>query len=291
VGRAAVRDTGGGDMSGSTRLTMYYFNAGLADREATAQFSQAFEAFVREGDPGWGDVALAAGMHGTIMEPHKGDLNLYWWWSGSDNADWLEYYCDRATVRPAAILCTSRKMEDHARKRGFKAIYLPVATGPDYQPLDRPRVGTCYCGTPGHKDNEQERCIIAPARARGNFSWWTIVGGGRPELNERYARSAVCLGMTAAITLQWGIVPQRTYEVLAGANPYVTYRHWAMDDELGFPYPYQSASPEETVAWIEELTNHYDAHRAEFARYGEIVRQNHTWDWRVRMLAKGLEEL
>lgn len=280
-------------MTKPTTLTMYYFNAGLADGQAVEQFTEAWDAFVRrEGDPGWGDVVIAAGMHGAVLAPRRGDLNLYWWWSGSDNPDWLEHYCDKATVKPAAVLCTSRKMEGHARKRGFKAIYLPVATGPDYRPLDaRPRAGTCYCGTPGHKDKEQERCMIAPARARGDFEWWTVVSGGRPELNERYARKAVCLGMTATVTQSWGIVPMRTYEVLAGGNPYVTYRHWAMEDELGFPYPYQSSSPEETTAWIEELDRHYDTHRTELALYGALVRRYHTWDKRMEMLAEGLGAL
>lgn len=276
-----------------TSLTMYYFKQGLGDTQAAEQFSAAFNRYISANNPGWGDVVIAAGIHGGVFAPHKGDINLYWYWSGSDRDDWLEHYISQATVKPDAILCTSRKMYDYVRGKKLKAIYLPIGTGPEFFPLTPavPRLGTGYCGTSGnHKPGEQQAIIIDPARRYG-FEWRTHIPGGRPELNEWYGRLAVCLGMTAEITLSWGIVPSRTYEVLAGANPYVTTKHWAMNDEIGFDYPWQSGSAAETVEMIEELTNRYEYHKAEFEVYASLMRRWHTWDRRVEMLKEGLEKL
>jgi len=274
----------------TTTLTMRFFRSGMGDQQAAEQFSTAFAAFVQKRDPAWGHVVIAAGIHGEVLNPPKGDINLHWWWSGSDREDWLKQYVETVPVKPQAILCTSRKMFDHARKLNLKALYLPVATGREFYPMDLPRAGVGYCGTAGHKDAAQERCMIAPAREYGGFEWLTNVPGGRPALNEWYNRKAVCLGMTATVTQSWGIVPTRTYEVLAGANPYVTYRHPTMSETLGFEYPYQSATPEETTAWIKELTDHYEAHKRRFARYSRIVQQYHTWDHRMRTLAYFLDK-
>lgn len=265
-----------------TSLTMYIFQIGIADQQAVEQFTEAFDEFVGESDPGWGDVVIAAGIHDQVFHPHKGDVNLYWWWSGSDREDWLEYYAEEATVRPSAILCTSRKMLDHAKAKGYKAAYMPVATGKEFFPMDLPRLGVGYCGTRNHKDREQVRCMVPPGT-----EWRTLIPGGRPELNEWYNSKAVCVGMTATVTESWGIVPSRTYEVLAGANPYVTYRHWDMERTLGFDYPYQSSSPEETCHWIEELTR--DPREEEFRHYSEIVLRDHTWTNRVHTLRDLLE--
>jgi len=270
-----------------TQLTMYILRIGMGDQQAADQFTIAFNKFVQNDDPGWGDVVIAAGVQGEIFHPHKGDINLYWWWSGSEREDWLEYYMAHVPVRPQAILCTSPKMFDHAKARGYKAIYLPAAAGAEYFPLDLTRAGTGYCGTvSGHKPIEQERCIIDPARRYG-FTWNTMYAAGRSGLNEWYNSLAVCLGMTAEVGLSWGIVPTRTYEVLAGANPYITYKHWAMEETLGFEYPYQSSSPEETVHWLEELIN--NDHKEEFAKFAEIIQREHTWDKRMIMLKEGLQ--
>ena len=269
----------------TTQLTMYIFWAGTGDRQIEQQFRIAFDKFVKDDDPGWGDVVIAAGMHG-VLEPREGDINLYWWWSGSDNEDWLEYYMEHVTVKPQMILCPSLKMLDHAKARGYKAIYFSGGIGSEYFPLNLPRAGTGYCGTVGHKSKEQERCIIEPAR-KYDFEWRTRFPDGRPALNRWYNSKAVCLGMTTEVGLSWGIVPSRTLDILAGANPYITYKHWAMNETLGFEYPYQSSSPEETVHWLEELIN--NDHKEEFAKFAEIVQKEHTWDKRMIMLKEGLQ--
>ncbi len=269
-------------MEKPTRLSLHWYTSGMGDLQAAEQFTDAFDAFVKQGDPGWGEVVINAGIHGGALESHKGDLNLYWWWTGSDRDDWLDYYVGRANPKPQMILCTSRKMYDHAKKGGYKACYLSGATGPDYFPMDLPRSGTGYCGTKNHKPKAQMDAIIEPAKAFG-FEWKTIVEGGRPVLNRWYNGLSVCLGMTATVTESWGVVPTRTYEVLGGANPYITYRHSTMSDELGFDYPWQSGSAEETTAMLKELVENYGAHKAEFFRYSQIVREKHTWA--NRMLA------
>lgn len=270
----------------TTTLKMYYYYSGVGDTQAAEQFTEAFNRFVSKEEPGWGDVVIAAGIHGQVFNPHKGDINLYWWWSGSNNENWLEYYHEQTTVKPVAILCTSRKMYDYAIKRGYKAIYLPIGFGPEFKPLSLPRFGTGYCGTPNHKSLEQYNAIIQPAP---DFTWRTSIPGGRVELNEWYNSLAVCLGMTADVTLSWGIVPSRTYEVLAGANPYVTYKHWAMEDELGFEYPYQSDNAVTTREMIKDLTENY--HQNEFRVYASLMRKYHTWGKRVEQLKEGLNAI
>lgn len=271
----------------TTKLTMYYYYPGAGDTQAAEQFTAAFNHYVAVDDPGWGDVVIAAGVHGAVMTPHKGDINLYWWWSGSDNENWLEYYHSVVSFKPSAILCTSRKMYDHAKKRGYKAIYLPIGFGPEFKPLSLPRKGTGYCGTPHHKSTVQEAAIIEPAKGFG-FTWRVQIPGGRTELNEWYNSLVVCLGMTADITLSWGIVPSRTYEVLATATPYITYKHWSMCDELGFDYPYQSDNASTTEDMIIELMYQYRYHQTEFELYASLMRRYHTWDKRVEQLAEGL---
>lgn len=275
----------------TTTLSMYYLTNGLGDQQAAEQFTQAFNKFVAANDPGWGDVVIAAGVCGGAMSPRKGDINLYWWWSGSDRDDWLGHYCATATVKPQIILCTSRKMFGHAKGRGYKAIYLPIGTGPDFYPLNLERSGVGFCGTgPGHKPKEQEDIIIEPAKSY-DFRWRIYIDGGRPELNQWYNSLAVVMGMTAEITLSWGIVPSRTYEVLATATPYVTYKHWAMNDELNFTYPWQSGSAGETAAMLKELIDNWQKYKREFEQYASIMLYYHSWDQRVVMLRNGVDRL
>ena len=268
-----------------TKLTMYIFRSGTGDQQTADQFTDAFNRFVRENDPGWGDVVIAAGVRGEIFHPHRGTVNLYWWWSGAEQDNWLDYYVNHVSVKPQIILCASHKMLDYARARNYKAVYFPGGAGHEYFPMNLSRSGVGYCGTKGHKSKEQERCIIDPAQRYG-FQWATFCPGGRSQLNEWYNSKSVCLGMTADDSLEWGVVPTRTYEVLAGANPYITYKHWAMNETLGFEYLYQSSSPEETVHWLEELIN--NDHKEEFAKFAEIIQREHTWDKRILMLGDAL---
>lgn len=275
----------------TTKLTMHYLTNGLGDTQAAEQFTDAFNRYVAKSDPGWGHVVIAAGIHGGSWQPVKGDINFYWWWSGSDREDWFEYYFSKVETKPDVILCTSRKMYDYVRGKKLKAIYLPIGTGPDFYPLDLPRSGTGYCGAaPPHKPQYQEDAVIEPARDYG-FEWKVIVNGGRPELNRWYNSLACGLGMTAEVTMGWGIVPSRTYEVLATATPYITYRHWSMNNEIGFNYPWQSGSAGETTAMLKELIDNYAAHKDEFRLYAEVMRLCHSWDRRVEQLAEGMKEL
>lgn len=272
-----------------TRLSWAYFRAGLADGQIVEQFTQVFDEYTAAHQPDWGHVVIAAGVIPQAFEPVKGDLNLYWWWSGSDRADWIEHYVSHASVKPAAILCTSLKMYEFVKAKGYKCLYLGMAAGRDFYPLDCPRARCGYCGTQGHKEGEQIRVIVEPAREYG-LEWLVQVPGGRRELNEKYNSWAVCLGMTATITQWWGIVPNRTFDVLATASPYLTYTNPAMEDTLGFPYPYQSSTPEDTRKWIDELTRNWPAHKAEFAVYSGIIRRRHTWANRMQALADFIDK-
>lgn len=201
--------------------------------------------------------------------------------------DHLDFYVAHADVRPDIILCLSLKMLDYAKKLGLRAIYMPGATGPEFFPLFLPREGIGYCGSgPGHKDKEQEQCMIDPARKYG-FEWATRLPGGRPELNRFYNSKKVVMGMTETMLGNWGGVTVRTMDVLVGATPFVTHKHCGMDEMLGFHYPYVSSSPKETEDWLEELMN--NDHTAEFEEYSRLVLANHTFAKRIEVLAAELD--
>jgi len=262
---------------------MYINPGGRGDNQAADQFSAAFRKFVAENDPGWGDVVIAAGNHG-VLHPHRGDINLYWEWSGYERDDWLSYYMDHASVKPSLILCGSWKIYEDAK--GFPRLYFPVAAGDEYYPMNLPRSGTGYCGTGGgHKSQHQVDCMIEPAKKYG-FTWITTHSDGRSGLNQSYNGWACCLGMNSDNCQRWGVVPIRTYEVLATGSPYITYHNDDLNKTLGFEYPYQSSSAKETEHWLDELIN--NDHKEEFAKFAEIINREHRWINRIQTLSEAL---
>ena len=80
------------------------------------------------------------------------------------------------------------------------------------------------------------------------------------------------------------MVNNRVFEVLATGTPFILYSHRAVNEVLGFDFPFQSSSPEETLELAGRIVADYTHHLELFASYGKQVVARHTYDRRIATL-------
>lgn len=265
-----------------------FYGQGIGERMMIHQFGRAFVDYLAEhGDPGLGKVVLGMGGSGSAIYLDEGDVNLYWLYSFGrfDDAPELffeEYYLDRTTVDPDVVLCPSEALLDIAADAGFDTLYFPLASY-GFFPLGLEREGIGFAGAKGLKGKEKEQRFIGPYVDRPNFEWVDDLVTP-DQLNLWYNTKLVSLGTTLEGQRQLGTVNSRVFETLAAGTPFVAERQDNLEDVLGFEFPYQASTSEESLALVEGIEADPEAALAEFAGYGEQVRANHSYTNRVTTL-------
>jgi len=87
-----------------------------------------------------------------------------------------------------------------------------------------------------------------------------------------------------------GMVAGRVFETLASGTPMIQYRHRELQNVLGFPYPYQTSSREETERLLEKMFHDYPKTLAIFRKYAGFVKNYHSYMRRIEVLFNKLEE-
>lgn len=268
-----------------TTVTLHGY--GLGDLMIIRQFGRALQGyFADHGDPELGEIVIATGGHHAAYHPDDGDVNLYWWWSFGGHDDepdgYLKQYVEEAAVEPDVILCPSDRCLNEAQQLGYETLYLPLGTQA-FEPLGFRRSGLGYAGSKGHKRPEKQQRLFGPYYDSDDLEW--VSHFVYPEqLNSWYNTKQVTFGLHKEGQRQWGMVNNRVFETLASGTPFVLETHPVVDDVLGFEYPYQSSSPEETRELVERIRANPDEVAAEFESYAHHVREEHSYDQRVRTL-------
>ena len=273
----------------SRKSTLSFFTTvGIGDVMIAKQVCEAFIRYCEQyGDPGLGHVVITAGAWPPNFRPERGDHNVYWWWSMNGREDWLDFYIGNIATKPDTIACLSTWCSSYAQSRAYKTVSLPLGVGEHFLPLHNPRAGVGYGGSRNHKDSSQIDSIVAPFCEQADFEWVDSLTTPQ-ELNCFYNRKQIVLGMTEVFQERAGMVNNRVFEVLASGTPFIIHRHRALQETLGFDYPYQSSCADETLRLAGEILMNFPKHRDVFREYSRIVLARHTYDHRVGTLVNHL---
>ncbi|MFC6988728.1 glycosyltransferase [Haloplanus sp. GCM10025708] len=268
-----------------------FHGQGLGDMMIIRQFGRAFADYLRDvGDPELGKVVVSCGGYKATFNPEPGDVNCYWWWSfgpkDDEPAEYLDFYLDEVSVEPDVILCLSERCKKEASQRGFDTVYLPLGTQA-FEPLGVERSGLGYAGSRYHKDRSKSEPVLGPYGDRDDFEWVSHFVTPT-QLNLWYNTKLVTFGLTKEGQRRWGMVNNRVFETLASGTPFILESHPTVEDVLGFEFPYQTSSREETLELTTDVLENPDQHLERFRSYAETVREEHSYDERVRTLVSHL---
>lgn len=273
----------------SDNTELWIFGCGLGEQAVAKQMGNAFLEYCKENDPCLGKIMLSLGQSATSFYPYKGDVDL--WWAWSDHANFIPEYYGKTTVKPQILLCTSHRVEEEAEQHGLETVYLPLATGKDFKPLGLERKGLGYTGNP-NKPNEQYHIMIEPF-IHQDFEWITKnrddIYLKLEQLNTWYNTRQIVFGMIAGHCKILHIIPNRMFETLASGTPFITGRY-DLEDVFSFPYPFMTDSQDETINLVAEILADYPKYLVKFAEYSRNIRENHTFDIRIKTLMEYLKK-
>jgi hypothetical protein len=267
------------------RTTLQIHGAGLGDEMIIRQFGEAWVRYLRdEGDPELGEVVMACGGHLPSRRPQEGDVNLHWWWSFGPRDDepgtFYEWYLDETTVDPDLVLAPSPRCRREVEQLGLEAVEVPLGTGA-FEPLGLERSGLGFAGSRGHKKRDQVESLMGPFLEEPGFEWVSDLVTP-DQLNLWYNTRRATFGLTRHGQRSWGMVNNRVFETLATGTPFVLEEHPHVEEILGFGYPWQASGPDEARALVERVREETEEVLEEFRGYSEAVREEHSYDRRVR---------
>lgn len=269
--------------AGKSALSIFT-TVGLGDVMIAKQCCETFLRYCQTaGDPGLGHIVITAGAWPTHFRNEKGDHNIYWWWSMNGQDDWLDSYLAGVPIKPDAIACLSSWCLSYAQRLGCRTIYLPLAAGEHFKPSGATREGIGFGGTKKHKDERQVEAITGPFRDDPSFEWVDNLKGPE-DLSAFYNRKRIILGMTETYQEKTGMVNNRVFEVLATGTPFIVHKHRALNEALGFEYPYQSDSYQMTRRLADRINGNYSESLQLFKKYSEEIRMRHTYWQRLETL-------
>lgn len=232
------------------------------------------------GDPERGRVIIATGLGESAYAPHRGDLNLYLAGNAGGFEDWLERYLANTQVTPEIILCLSPRSCTLLEEKGFKTIYFPYAIDPAlFYPMEQERTGLGYSGL-NSKSKEQMQTVLDPVKNREDFEW---ISKQRPSmtvfgLNDWLNTKKIVYGMLFEVNEKHGLTnSDRIFATLASGTPIIMSYQRDLEDILGFKYPFQTRTRDETVQLTEQILSDYPRYLNIFRGYSNVVRREHTY--------------
>jgi len=275
---------------------LFMFGCGLGDQAVFEQVADSFFKYIDKfGDPKLGRIVVSAGVCRTAFMPYLGDVNCHWVWGGSESDNqWLPHLLNNISIKPDVFLCPSKEVLTEVEEAGFNGLYLPAGVGDVFEPLNLKRKGFGYAGLDS-KSADQKRIVLEPAMKRKGFEWISHTQFCKfltlHELNEWYNRKQILFGMATLQNLNLNLLSNRVFESIASGTPFITYRHKAVEEKLGFSYPYQTSTPSETVALIDEILNNFETTLERFKGYSKQIHEKHHYTKRLATLFKYLQEL
>lgn len=270
---------------------MWFFGSGLGEGTLAQQLGDSFLSLVDEGkDPHLGRVMWSLGYSPASMRPFKGDLNLVWSYGVSPEglSEALEGFVN---VRPDVILSPHKELREKAVELGMRSHHIHAGVGRFFKPLNIERTGVGFAGL-DNKGEDQKYVVLQPAIDRGLLDWrsrnkedlWMTV----EQLNNFYNSLMVTFGMVDKTRQHIDYMPSRIFETLASDTPIITQKLHDFRKAMGFDYPYQTTSYEETEEMMDYIIDNQEEVLKEISKYGAYVRKNHNYK---KKLSELFEEL
>lgn len=273
---------------------LWIFGCGLGDQTLINQLGDGFlEHLDFHDDPELGNIMLTVGTGISAYYPYKGDHNLAWIW-GVNCEQFPEHMKNFEGVQPEIILSPYQDLRDKAEEMGYISRDFYSGVGRQFRPLFRERAGLGFAGL-DNKGEGQRHKVLQPAIDHGNFEWISdkpdVKKLNIDELNEWYNSKQILFGMVAEDRANIKYVPTRLLETLGSGTPLIISRLIGVEESVGFQYPYQTDSYEETEKHIHHILDNFEDVKQECLGYSRYIREHHSYPIRVERLLNWMSAL
>jgi len=169
---------------------------------------------------------------------------------------------------------------------------MHAGVGRFFYPMGLERTAIGFAGL-DNKTEQQRHIVLGPAIDRGDLDWRTKTVSDIyvpiPELNEFYNTLKVTFGMVDEERHNINYMPSRIFETLATQTPIITYKLYKFKESMGFDYPYQTTSYEETKEMMEYILDNHEEVMKEMKWYSDYVREHHCYEKKLTQLFKELK--
>lgn len=266
----------------------FFFTAGLGEMSFIKQLVRCLKRLKPQR---LGRVVWSLGSNYSALNCYRGDYNIWWEW-GCQTLQEVDQVLNQMNVPPDLVLSPHPKVVEHLEEKGYHVLWAPAAVDPEtFYPLGQQREGLGYYGLDTKPAGVKEQ-VLGPVLTRGDFQWTSSrLEEMKPldEVNEWLNSKLVVFGMIFPDREELGSCTLRVMECLASGTPLIISENWLIDKSLGFHYPYQTGSAEETEALIEEIMGDKEEVLNRMAEYSEYVRRMHTFTVRLETVFKELE--
>lgn len=272
---------------------LWVFGSGLGEYSLSQQLGDSFLTLVDSGeDPHLGRVMLSMGFNPSSLRPYKGDINLVWAY-GVNEDNLQEKINTFEKITPDVVLSPHKPIRDKAEELGMRGIYMMAGVGRFFEPLNlvRDRIG--FAGL-DNKSNRERHIVLGPALERGDLMWISRKPSDAlltlNELNVFYNTLKVTFGMIPEERQHIDYVPSRLFEVLATGTPLIIHKLHNFKKNIGFDYPYQTTSYEETESHMDYILNNQERVLEECVEYSDYIKEHHSYENGLRKLFKELKK-
>jgi hypothetical protein len=234
---------------------------------------------------------LSLGFNPASLRPYKGDINIVW--SYGVVPDQLESKLKEFIgIVPDVVLSPHKALREKAVELGKESYHIHAGVGRFFYPMDLERTTIGFAGL-DNKTKRQRNIVLGAAIERGDLDWrsrnkrepyMTI-----PKLNEFYNTLKLTFGMIPEERHHIDYMPSRIFETLATQTPIITYKIHNFTKNIGFDYPYQTTSYEETKELMEYILDNHEEVMKEMKGYSDYIREHHSYEKKLSQLFKELK--
>lgn len=271
---------------------LWIFGSGVGEYTLAQQLGGCFLTLVDRGeDPHLGRIMLSLGYSPAALRPYKGDINMVWSYGIMPN-ELKSKLGEFIGVTPDVVLSPHKALRERAIELGREAYHIHAGVGRFFYPMGLERTTIGFAGL-DNKTKKQRHIVLGPAIDRGDFDWRTKTVKDTyvpiPELNEFYNTLKVTFGMVPEERQNINYMPSRIFETLATQTPIITYKLYKFRESMGFDYPYQTTSYEETKEYMEYILDNHEEVMKKMKWYSDYVRENHCYEKKLIQLFRELK--
>ncbi len=269
---------------------LWIFGSGLGEHTLAQQLGDSFLSIVDKGeDPQLGRIMLSLGYSQAAIRPYRGDINIVWAYGITPNE--LDTKLNEFVgITPDVVLSPHKAMRDKAIELGKEAYHIHPGVGRFFYPMGKPRTMIGFAGV-DNKTQRQKHIVLGPAIERGDLDWRSrdsVHTMSIEELNEFYNTLKVTFGMVTEDRHNIDYMPSRIFETLVTETPIITYKLHNFKKNMGFDYPYQTTSYEETKEHMDYILDNPEPVMEEMKIYSKYIRENHCYEKKLLTLFQEL---